>query len=254
MTEQQDNKWSTWGRAVGPHLGIVALSFVVSILMLPQIIPFDPEGAGAMAAVVGVLLGHGVAAVVSLLWPKISITSCGVVFCIAFFFTGCFLVEAIQRWRYLHYQAPYDRFRDYVASPIPAGVKNLEFMSLEEQISPDLMLRFDVAPEDLDNIISNLKMKRVELKSLPNPKDFFRYPYYLPLDGDDFEIYQGKDHNDEVLTLKMNKSHTRAIFRKESSGIYRDRRWENQPEIQVRMDEEALGRLKRQYEAAKGRK
>lgn len=250
MTEQQNSNWSAWGRAVGLHLGIVASSFVVSFLLLPQVIPFDPEGAGAMAAAFGVLLGHGVAAVTTLLWPKINFKSCCVVFCIAFFFTGCFSVEAIQRWTHLHYQAPYDRFRDHVASPIPASVKNLKFIPLEEQISTDLMLRFDVAPEDFDNIVANSKMKVVEPKSLPNPTDFFQHRYYLPIDDGDFELYQGKDHHDEVLTIKTNKSHTHVVFRKESSGIYRDRRWENQPEIQVRMDEEALGKLKRKYEVA----
>ena len=251
MTEQQGSKWSTWGRAVGVHLGIVGLSFVFSILLLPQIVPFDPEGAGAMAAVFGVLLGHGVAAVVSLLWPKISIKSCGIVFCIAFFFTGCFSVEAIQRWRYLHYQAAYDRFRDHVASPIPKSVSNLRFVGLEDGISTDLMFRFDIAPEDLDAILTNLRMARVDPKTLPNPKDFFQHPYYLPIDDEDFELYQGKDRHEEMLTIKTNKSHTHAIFRKESSGIYRDRRWENLPEIQIKMDNEALLKLKRRHDATK---
>src|SRR5258707_601197 len=97
MTGRQGSKWAAWGLAVAVHLGIVAMSFLLSFLLLPKIVPFDPEGAGAVVAVFAVLLGHGLAAVVSLLFPRISVKSCGTVFCIAFFFTGCISAEAVQR-------------------------------------------------------------------------------------------------------------------------------------------------------------
>jgi hypothetical protein len=111
------------------------------------------------------------------------------------------------------------------------------------------MFRFDIAPNDLDDILNRLKMERVDPMAMLNPKDFFQHPYYLPLDGKDFHLYQGKDQYGRVLTIKTNEFHTHAIFREESSAIYRDRRWENLPEIQRKMDNEALMRLKRRYEA-----
>jgi hypothetical protein len=250
MTDPSVCKGSVRGRAVGVHLLVVGLSFGLSFAILPHIVPFDPEGAAIIAAVFGVLLGHAVALVVGLLIPKTSLTSCAVVFCIAFFFTGCFGVEAIQKWTYLRYQAPYDRFRDHLASPVPDSVSNLRFVPMEEQISPELMFRFDIAPKDLDSILKRLKMKRVDPNKMLNPKDFFQYPYYLPLDGT-CHVFQGKDQNEDVLTIKTNESHIHAIFRHESEGTYRDREWENPPEIQTQMDNEAMMRLKAKYEAAR---
>ena len=72
------------------------------------------------------------------------------------------------------------------------------------------MLRFDVAPADLNTILEKLKLERVDAKSMLNPKDFFQYPYYLPLDGK-YQIYQGKDQWGEVLTIKQRSPFPRHL-------------------------------------------
>jgi hypothetical protein len=251
MTDAKDSRQPGWGKAVRVHLGIVGLSFVLSFLLLPVIVPFDPEGAGMAAAIIGGLLCHGTAAIFCLCIPRASIGSCALVFCIAFLFRGCLSVEAIKHAIHLRYYAVYDRYRDHLASPVPMSVSNLRFVSLEEQITPELMFRFDIDPADLDAILKRLKMERVNPKSMLNPKDFFQYPYYMPLDGK-YHVFQGKDEVDRVLTIKTNESHTHVIFRMESSGTYRDRTWENRSSIQTQMINEGLERMKREYEAAHG--
>jgi hypothetical protein len=65
-------------------------------------------------------------------------------------------------------------------------------------------------------------------------------------DGDDhWTLHLIRDWLGEVLTVKTNETHSHAVFRRESSGFYRDRSWVTRPAIQDRMDEEALERLKR---------
>jgi hypothetical protein len=244
MTEAKGNAASTWARAAGVHLAVVGTSFVLSFVVLQGIDPFPGEAIDAMAFCV--LLTHALAAVVGLLVPNASKLSCAVVFAIAFFSTGCLGIGRIKGAVYLRYYAPYDRFRDHLASPVPKSVSNLRFLSLEEQIRPDLMFEFDIDPSDMDAILRGMKLERVDPGNMLNPKDFFQHPYYMPVAGT-FHVFQGRDGYDDVLTIKTNESHSHAIFRRESSNFYRDRSWETCPEIQLRMDKEALERLRRKY-------
>lgn len=244
MTEVKGSMVSTWAKAVGVHLAVVGLSFFLSFMVLRWIDPFPGQAIDAM--VFGVLFTHVVAAIVGLFIPKASKVSCVIVFAIAFFSTGCFGLDAIQKARYLRYYAAYDRFQDHLASPVPKSVVNLRFVSLEEGISTDLMFQFDIDPADMDAILKNLQMEKVDPDKMLNPKDFFQYPYYMPIAGG-YHVFQGKDKFDEVLTIKTNESHSHAIFRKESSNIYRDRRWESGNPTILQMDNESLERLKRQH-------
>ena len=242
MTEAQGSMGSTWAKAAGFHLCAVGLSFVLSFMVLLWIDPFPGQVIDAM--VFGVLLTHVVAVIVGLLIPKVSKVSCVIVFGIAFSSTGCFGVEAIQKRLYLRYYAAYDRFQDNLASPVPKSVSNLRFIWSGESIHPDLMFQFDIDPADMDAILKTLKLERVVPNRMLNPKDFFQYPYYIPIEGK-YHLFQGKDKFDEVLTIKTNESHSHAIFRKESSSIYRDRRWESGNPTILRIENEALERLKR---------
>lgn len=253
MAEVTESKRAAWVTAVCVHFALVSVSVLLTLMIVPTIVPFDPEGAAIMGAVFAVLFGHGVAVVVGLFFPKTSVTSCTTVFCIAFFFTGCMSVQAWQRWSYLHYQTPYDRFRDHLVSPVPKSVSNLRFVSMEDGISPNLMFQFDIDPADMDAILEMLKLNRVDSKNMLNPKDFFRHVYYMPVEGE-YHVFQGKGRFDEVLTIKTNEAHTHAIFRVESSNFYRDRAWENPPLIQTQMDDEALQKLKKRYETAREEK
>jgi hypothetical protein len=196
------------------------------------------------------LLAHLAAASVGVLLRRATVWSGLGLFALAFFPAGLEATAQLRNAAYLRNQAPYDRFRDYLASPVPASVSNLRFVPLEEQIRPDLMLRFDIAPEHLDSIIASLRLRRVTPDELLNPKDFFRLPYYLPIDGE-YHLFQGEDEYGSVLTVKANVAHSHTVFRKESASTYRDRRWETAPPIQIKMDEEALARLKQKHGAGK---
>jgi hypothetical protein len=236
----------TRGKAASTHLAVVGLSFLLSFVVVPSFVPFDPEGAAGVAAALAVLVGHAVALAVGLLIPKRSIASCALVFCIAFFFTAYFGVGAYNRWRYHKYHAPYDRFRDYLASPVPQSVSNLRFVPFEDSITPDLMFQFDIDPADMDAILKNLKLEQVDPHKMLNPKDFFQYPYYLPIEGG-YHFFQGKDKSGNVLTIKTNELHSHAIFRQEWSRMYDEREWDS-PNPNIRqMNEEHLERLQRRY-------
>ncbi len=189
MTGATKSKWSAWRKAVLAHLGIVGLSFLLSVLIVPRIVPFDPEGMFAVYAVFAVLFGHAVAAVVSLFIRRTNIWSCGIVFVVAFFFTGCFSVNAMQDWAYLRYQAAYDRFRDNLASPIPRSVSNLRLVSLKEQIRPDLMLEFNIDPADMDAILKTRKLEQVDPNNMLNPKDFLLSTRFFSLVGGVFQVF-----------------------------------------------------------------
>jgi hypothetical protein len=121
---------------------------------------------------------------------------------------------------------------------------------MEEGISTDLMFEFDIDPADLDVILKDLKMERVDPNNMLNPKDFFQYYYYMSIKGN-WCVFQAKDKFDEVLTIKTNETRSHAIFRRESSSFYRDRSWETRPLISIQMDNEDLEKLKKKYEAAR---
>jgi hypothetical protein len=252
LSEGAKSKWSAWRKAVLIHLGIVGLSLLLSVQIAPSIVPFDPKGMFAVFAVFTVLAGHAVAALVSLFIPKTSILSCGIVFFIAFFFTGCIGGYAIRDWAYLRYQAANDRFRDNLTSPIPKSVANLRLVSLWEMIRPDLMFQFDIDPADMDAILKKLKLERVDPNKMLNPKDFFAHAYYMPIEGN-YHLFQGMDKFNEVLTIKTNESHSHAIFRKESSDFYRDQRWETGNPTIIQMDAESLEGMRKEYESIHGR-
>ena len=244
MTEAKGRMVSTRAETVGVHLAVIGLSLFLSLIVLRWIDPFPGQAIDAM--VFSVLFTHIVATIVALLIPNMSKVTCVIVFAIAFSCTGCFGLDALQKARYLRYYAAYDRFQDHLASPVPKSVSNLSFVSVEEGISADLMFQFDIDPADMDAILKSLQLEKVDPAKMLNPKDFFQYPYYMPIVGG-YHVFQGKDKFGEVLTIKTNESHSHAIFRKESSNIYRDRRWESGNPTILQMDNEALERLKIQH-------
>jgi hypothetical protein len=73
-----------------------------------------------------------------------------------------------------------------------------------------------------------------------NPKDYFQYPYYLPLDGK-YQLFQGRGKWDNVLTIKTNDSHSHAMFRRESPNFYKYRWWGEANPVLIRMRDKALG-------------
>jgi hypothetical protein len=181
---------------------------------------FDPEGAGADAAVFGLLVGNSVAAVTALNLRKATKATCLLVFCLGFFVPTLSVFDAVRRWAYHKYQAPYDRFSDSFISPIPASVAKVRFVPQEESIRSGLFLQFDIAPDDLDVILSKFNLQRVDGDKFLNPDDFLRHWYYLPIPGE-YEIFQGKDGRQNIVTIKTNKTHSHAIVRKEEAGYYK---------------------------------
>ncbi len=235
---------SAWGKAAGTHLAIVGLSLFLSLLVIQRVGLMPGEAIDGM--VCGFLIFHGLAALVGTVIRKVSLLSCILVFSIAFFPGGAVSVQLIHEAIYLKFHAPYDRFRDHLASPVPDSVSNLHFVPLDEQIHPDLMLEFDIAPKDMDAILESLNLKQVDPAKMLNPKDFFQHLFYMPVEGV-YHVFQGTDEFGEVLTIKTNELHSHAVFRMESSDFYHDRGWENGNPTIIRMDEEDLERLKRKY-------
>ena len=246
MAEEKGSVILRWARASIVHLVLVGLSFVISFMLLRRVGLMPGEVLECMAF--GFLLFYAVAAVVALLIPRASILSCCIVFALAFLPTGgCLGLQEIRKEINHRYYLPYDRFADHLASPVPKSVSNLRFVSMEEGVGTDLMFQFDIDPADLDFIMKNLNMKQVDPNNMLNPKDFFQYPYYMPIEGG-YHLFQGKDKYEEVLTIKTNESHSHAVFRIESSSTYRDRRWETGNPLILQMDNEALERLKQKHE------
>jgi hypothetical protein len=231
--------------AICLHVGLVALSFVLSIGILSGVGLMRGEALDCLA--IGTLVIHGAATVVALFLRRATLASCAMIFGIAFLPAGCEVIARVRQSYRMRYVLPGDRFRDHLASPVPASVSGLRFVPLEEQIRPDLMFRFDIAPDDLDALIAKLALKRVEPDSLWNPRDFFRHPHYFPLEGP-YHLFQGTDRYGEVLTIKTNAEHSHAIFRKESSGFYRDRSWEGGNPTLRQMEDEALAAMKVKFE------
>jgi hypothetical protein len=111
---------------------------------------------------------------------------------------------------------PFDRFRDHLAKVIPASVSGLAFVPYaERQGETALMLRFSIAPADLDRILANDGFVRVQPGKLHNVNDTFNNAAYLAIGNAD-EFYQRTDALDEVGTLRVNKEHTAVVFRNET--------------------------------------
>src|SRR5690242_18362845 len=106
MTDPENGRRTERGTAIAVHLTVVGFTFVLSSVLLPRIVPFDPEGAAGTAACCGVLICSAAAAVVGLLIRRPSLWSCAIVFAIAFSCTGSLSVDAVKDWRYMRYQAP----------------------------------------------------------------------------------------------------------------------------------------------------
>jgi hypothetical protein len=239
----------TWLKAALLHLFLVIVGFAVTCVVIRRY-GVSPGLQGADVAVAGLLCMYTAIAIIALLIPRASKWSCGIVLLLALLPAGLEVERAIREVIMMRYYLPYDRLRDWIVSPIPASVTNLHFVPPEEMVLPDVMLEFDIDPADTDRILNELNLEPVEPASLPNPKDFFRYAYYLPMNGA-FQLFQGKDQYGNVLTIKANTWHSHVVFRKEDSSFYCDRKWEHQRNsVLTEIENEGLARLKARYEAA----
>ena len=208
-----------WTQAVGGHWAVVFCSFVLSMIIIPATMSLL-DGEAIDAVIMMIIANHLLAGVVSLFIPRLSKSSCAAIFSLSFLCAGCSMASAVRKKIEYHYYLPYDRFRDQLADPVPGSVSNLRFLTREEEIGTGLAFRFDIAPEDLDEIITRLKMRRVDPEDMLNPFDFFQHPYYIPLEGD-YHLYQARvDSKGDVLTLKVNATHSHAIFRREWADFY----------------------------------
>jgi len=193
------------------YAAIIGLSLLTSCFLLPWSVPNPGEATDAIIRVV--LFIHCVAFVVGVFIPRISAASCVIVFAFAFSLTGVSAINKVRLERYIRYSAVYDRFRENVACPIPESVSNLSFQ-MHVDVPGNLSLKFDIAKSDLDAIIRNLKLRLLAPDDLSNRDDLFRNSSYLPLEGQ-YELFQGIDEHEDILTLKSNEQHTQAVFRRE---------------------------------------
>lgn len=125
---------------------------------------------------------------------------------------GLTLFFATNRWL-LWNVAPYDRFKELLASPIPASVSHLNVVPTDERIGENaVILRFEIAREALDKIIRSRNYSSVRPANMADRGDLFNDPEYLRL-GEADEFYQAISPAGDVSTLRVNKAHTQAVFR-----------------------------------------
>ena len=229
------------------HLPDLFCSFVGSILLIWLWAPFAGMGTGLLIVTLlsALAISHVLACLAGLFLLKASWRRHALVLAIGLGPALLFSLMQARQAYYLKYQAVYDRFRDDLANPIPKSVRNLRFNPLSETINPDLNFRFDISPKDLRDIITSKHLEPVEPDKLLCPQDYFKYPYYLPVPGE-FVLYQGRDSNGDVLTLKVTKAHDHAVFRRESDAYYANHYWDLNPTL-VKMGQNDLERLKKRW-------
>jgi hypothetical protein len=145
-----------------------------------------------------------------------------------------FSIWQVQDAWYLNHQAVYDRFRENVVDPIPASVADLQFISLGESHSADLMFRFTISPEDLSNIIRMKGFREIKTNEFRQPNDLFTHPEYLPLGEpatyyiiNDIEAGYPEKGIGEGYTLKVSADRKVVVFRRESAAYYLYKYWES---------------------------
>jgi hypothetical protein len=226
------------------HLPGLACSFVGSLLIIWLWDPFAGMGTGMLIVTLlgAVAVSHLAACIAGLFLLNVSWRRHVIVLSVALLPALLFSLIQLRDAYYLRYQAVFDRFRDELANPIPSSVRNLRFNPLSETINANLSFRFDIDPKDLGDILSSRHLQPVDSDSLLCPQDYFKYPYYLPVRGR-FVLYQGRDKDGDVLTLKITEARDHAVFRKESEAYYKYHYWNSNPTL-VKMGQDDLERLK----------
>ena len=206
------------------HLPLIGCSFAFSSMIIATTSKLSPGGEDIDAVVGCLVVVHLAAVVVCLFFTKVSKLSGTIVFLVGFSLPLMWRVDRLLSWYDRRSHALNDRFNEEFGIS-PASVTNLRFLELEETIRPDLGFRFNIQPDDFwIGFGADCGLVRVELNQLLDPRDPFHRSYYLPI-REDWELFQGKDRYDNVLTIKTNLAHTEVVFRKQSSNYYRDLDW-----------------------------
>ncbi len=198
-------------KAIGLHLGLVGLSFVLSIGILRDVGLVDGEVIECMF--IGTLITHGAAAFVALFLRRVTWASCIMILGIPFLPAGDELMSRVRGSYRMRHVLPGDRFQDHLSSPVPVSVTNLRFVPLSQSRRPDLIFQFDIATADMDEILVQRGFKRVSPDQLLRHDDLFRDPAYLSLGADD-QLFQAKDMGGTVMVIKTNAARTHAVFRR----------------------------------------
>ena len=193
------------------------ITFITSIIVVSVSCPFAGPNTGEVVCsmLALILLSHASALILSFFFSKFTVK---LVLCVcvlatfpAIIFTGYSVKSAI----YHHAYAVYDTFRSDLITPIPASVKNIAYVPLEEAVNPDIIFRFDISSNDLQNIIATKNFAKVSPDELICPNDLFANPSYLHM-SNDYVLYQAVEPTGPapVVTLKVNEDHTHVIFRR----------------------------------------
>jgi hypothetical protein len=222
------------------HIAIVLISFFTSFGLIFYLNPFPGNVIEAWA--VFVLITHILAGVVAVLLPVFTKGSCVLVFAIGFLAPSYCINTTIRDRRYLQADAVADRFSETFGAPIPSSVSSLRFVPLEDKIEPNLMFQFDVSPEDFDSLLAKLNLDSISHDSLANRRDFFRHVFYMPM-GEDYRLFQGRNRDGNVITIKTNARRSQAVVRVESARLYEDRERGSNSYL-IRIENEALEALR----------
>lgn len=172
----------------------------------------------------GILLFHLFGLFIGMLFTRISVVSAIIVCVVCLIPLGALSAMRGAELYHMKYTAPSDRFRYYLADPIPKSVSNIKFVPLSEKYAINLVFRFSIAPDDLAKIIADKGFKEVGETGFRRPDDLFTHEEYLPLEGKP-TYYQATDEYGNELTLKVSEDRRFVVFRRESESFYRDKGW-----------------------------
>ncbi len=217
------------------HIPWLVLSFIVSIIIIRAWEPFAGMGTVSLVVVLlgSLLVSHFISGMIGRVLLKQTWKRVFIVLLVAMLPTFVYSIfETYDVW-YDRYQKVYDRFRDYLADPIPMSVSNLKFIPFEKKHETHLMFQFTISPDDLEKIIRIKGFQKIGTKSFRRPDDLFTHPEYLPL-PEPAEFYiiinDVNTYPDEGIgtgyTLKVSADR-HVIFRREDATYYKYQSWKN---------------------------
>ena len=130
----------------------------------------------------------------------------------------CLAPSLLILWNYdytdkeLRRNAPLNGFRELIANPIPASATAIRFEPVGNWGRAQKIIWFEIAKPDLDGILAKKGYVQVTPGTFAPPIDRFNDANYLRI-GDDDELYQWTDRGGDCFMLRVNKTHTAAVFR-----------------------------------------
>ena len=211
------------------HVPWLIGTLILSLLAMPFVLWFAGMGQGILIGMyfVGLIISHLIALGIGFIlrvktWRTI-VYLCGIALLPPISFGAIKLHDAL----YLRFQGDSDLFRDKLADPIPKSVSHLEDVPLQEAFVPDLIFRFDIAPDDLDKIIRVKGFIKIRANEFARKDNLFTFQKYLPLSEPTSFYIRRDDYYGNVDILKVSSDRRKVIFRQQAFISYTNGDWGN---------------------------